>query len=97
MICAIGRLDAWPWEPGMVGLRILLSQGGTLSTHLVAPKKWTCHMVGKTYNLDKYTKLKLYIHFTQYFCAHNFILILVLPEIEEAILLSLGLNLDWIF
>ena len=39
----IGRLDAWPWEPGMVGL-----SPGELSpcTHPVAPKKWKCDMMG---------------------------------------------------
>ena len=51
------------WEARCLSLRTknggLKNSGGTLPTHLVAPKKWTCHMVGKI-TKEYYINLKSY-------------------------------------
>ena len=48
---------------------------------------------GWAINLDRYTKLK-FLYTLLYTLMILILFILMLPEIEEAILLSLGLNLD---
>ena len=65
------------------GLKNSFIPRGTLSTHPVAPKKWTCHMSGKIYNLDR-----------SYTSILSQSIILILPEAEEAMLFSLGHKLD---
>ena len=42
------------------GLKNSFIPGGTLPTRLVAPRKWTCDMVGRAYNLHRHIKLRLY-------------------------------------
>ena len=75
----------------MVGLRILLSRGNSphpssCSQEVEMSYGWA------TYNLDRYTKLKFFISILTSMIL--MLSILMLPEIEEAILLSLGLNSD---
>ena len=44
--------------------------GGTLPTHLVAPKKWTCHMCRKIYNLDRYFFYIILLYYPIFLILH---------------------------
>lgn len=62
MICVVGRLDAWPLEPGMVCLRTLLSLG-ELSPHIqLLPSSGHVTWLGKLTDMLKLRNFFTHFH-----------------------------------
>ena len=78
MTQCIEVLDAWPWEPGMVGSTILFSPGKlSLPTQLAPQNLWTCDMRGLYLQPNKQDSTILHINSRilarscSYFCTQT--------------------------